>query len=190
MGKKIYPPLLAVFVASLGVSCIPSTPPETPPANATAPTATTPQSSPAPPEGQSGLTVNVGGAGIPNAGIRVVKQDNGNFTVEGQFGPGGAAKLIGEIRPEPEGKWKLDAKLHVPTGGYTVGEPYAVPMSTMVIGDGNPQIQEGGNTVIISLPVSAPEPDAMLTQAVEEKPVALVFDAPKDPQFTLLFVSS
>ena len=77
----------------------------------------------------------------------------------------GPYDLAGTITKDSEQDptWKMDATLTFPTGGYTVGEPRIISTRSMP------------EQINITIPVSSPPPDAMVTQALTTVPVSKEF---------------
>lgn len=124
-----------------------------------------------------------------NAGAQVRSREAGGFEVKGALGTVSGSKLEGTILPQEDGGWLFDATFTFMTGGYSVGEPFASFLGTKVFG--GPQAVDGpsSNVMIISIPVTTPSPDAVVTKAITTEPIRMELDAPEDTDFSVVFIS-
>jgi len=124
-----------------------------------------------------------------NAGVRVSHIDNDGFLVEGQLGAGSPSKLTATIMPQADGGWLLDGAFTFATGGYSVGEPFTSFLDDRVLGSDNPAHIQQTNIFVITIPVSTPPADAIVTKAIETRPISLFIDAPKNVEFSVILIS-
>ena len=124
-----------------------------------------------------------------NAGVQVAPREGGGYRVEGLLGTASGSKLEGTILPKEGGGWVLEGEFTFMTGGYAVGEPFASFLGSKLFG--GPQVVEGptSTTMIISIPVTTPSKDAVVTKAISTEPIRMELDAPEDTTFSVVFIS-
>jgi hypothetical protein len=90
-----------------------------------------------------------------------VREKDGVYHLNGPY------QLTGTV-VHKAGQWRLEAEMTFPTGGYRLGEPEAAMLKSMP-----PQL-------VITLPVSPPPEDAMVTQALDTQSVEAGYRGPED----------
>jgi hypothetical protein len=103
-------------------------------------------------------------------GVQLWPAEKGKgFDVSGSMGLSGTIELV----EGAEENWVFKGSITFPTGGYTLGEPFLVPL--------------GAERMVINLPITLPNPSAMVTQAQETRPFEYRFNAPEHVFFQVTF---
>ena len=111
-------------------------------------------------------------------GVAGKKSEAAVERVEGQLkhtvsGPYGLKGMLTKSSGEP---WVFDASLTFPTGGYSVGEPEVLVKKSLP------------EQVDISIPVTPPAKDAIVTQALVTKSVRTTLNVSDGAQFSVYVV--
>lgn len=122
------------------------------------------------------------GSGPGTATIRVAKEPDGNYSVNGGEG------LSGKITRNPAGKWVFDGTIKFPLKGYTVDMPFATSLDNMVIAPGGAALQKEGAQTMLTIPFKYPPKGAAAPREEESFPLHLEFDAPADTQFAVFLL--
>ena len=122
------------------------------------------------------------GSAPGNATIRVAKDADGNFSVNGGEG------LSGTIKKDPAGGWVFDGTIKFPLKGYSVSEPFATSLDNIVLAPGGAALQKQGAQTMVTIPFKYPASGAAAERVEESFPLHLKFDAPADTQFAVFLM--
>lgn len=90
---------------------------------------------------------------VESADVTLTPDGDGIFRLSGPYG------LEGTIGREDNGPVRLDATFHFPTGGYTLGDVKTIMLKRLP------------EHIIFTIPLTAPAPDAVVTQAIDTQSV-------------------
>lgn len=184
--KRIVPIVLSGFGLLL-LSCIPSEAPASKD-GAAVPAVQMPDSSAEPTvaetettstdDGQTQVAITMPDNPLANAMVQVEKRDGGGFILRGNLGFSGVIRRLGN-------QWRMDARFRFPSPGYSVGDPTATAIGTMMLDEVGATLSTPVDQFMITIPVALPPEGTPASDATEDVPVTLEIDAPENADFII-----